>query len=134
MSRMRTAALFGFLIFLMVVLALIGIYSAVQVHAGKKLGIYRTPEECMYALVAKDYQGIKRIEVARMDRGVFDRLRFIKVYVYADGRVDGRPVPERGYGQESRFFVRTRSGWAFVEKNRFPKVIALGQWLFGRLG
>jgi hypothetical protein len=133
MSRRISAPLLGLLILLMVVLATIWIYSATQVHNGKKLGIYNTPEECMYALVAKDYHGIKRIEIARMNREVFDHLRFIKVYIYADRRADGLPVAERGYDEESRFFVKTKSGWTFVEKNKLPKIIALGQWLFGRL-
>jgi hypothetical protein len=133
MSRLRSSWP-SIIILLLAVLAALWIFSAIQVRAGKDLGIYQTPEETMYALVSRDYQGVKRIEVARMDREMFDHLRFIKAYIYADARLDGSPVSKQGYDEQSCYFVRTKRGWAFVPQNRFPKVVALGQLLFGRLG
>jgi hypothetical protein len=124
---------FTSVVIVLLVLVAAGAYSAMQVRAGKKLGLYRTPEECMYALMAEKYTGIQRIEIGRMDREFFDRLRLIKVYVYADGCKDGSPLPERGYGQEEHVFVKTGAYWTLMKKNRFPRIVALGQWLLGPL-
>jgi hypothetical protein len=133
MVRRRNALLIFPLICLALILIIIGTYSTLQVRAGKKIGLFQTPEECMYALIAREYTGIQRIEIARMDRAVFDRIRFIKVYVYAAGRRDGLSLPEPGYGQENRVFVKTGGGWTVVRKDRFLTIIALGQWLLSPL-
>jgi hypothetical protein len=77
---------------------------------------------------------VQRVEVARTNREMFDHLRFVKAYIYADARLDGSPISERGYSEVSCYFVRTKRGWAFVRENRLPKIVALGQMLFGRLG
>ena len=135
MSRLRMSSPGSIVILLLVIaLAIICIYSAIQLHLGKQVGVYPTPEESLYALVARDYRGVKRVEIARMDRKVFDHLRFVKAYVYAESRSDGSELSGRGYDEEGRFFVRVKDGWTFVPKDRFPKVIALSQWLFRRLG
>jgi|GEM_PF-1782864 len=133
MRTKRRALLFSPVIIVLCALIAVGLYSALQVRAGKKLGLYQTPEECMYALMARDYAGIQRIEIARMDQAVFNRVRFIKVYVYAKGRRDGLPLPESGYGQEDHVFVRTGGGWTFAREDRFPAIVALGQWLLSPL-
>jgi len=88
----------------------------------------------MYALVNRDYQGVQRVEIGRTNRKVFDHLRFIKAYVYADARFDGDPIPQRGYDESSCFFVKTKDGWTFIHENKRPKIVALGQLLFGWLG
>jgi len=134
MAAKKHPFLLSLLVIVLFVLIAIGVYSTLQVRAGKRMGLYQTPEECMYALMAKDYTGIKRIEIARMDRRVFNRFRFIKVYVYSDGRRDGLPIPQLGCGQEDRVFVKTGGGWIFVREDRFPTIVALGQWLLSPLG
>jgi len=129
MRNRKRALLFSLLVIVLLALIAIAVYSTLQVRAGKKMGLYQTPEECMYALMAEEYTGIKRIEIARMNRAMHDRLRFIKAYVYAEGRRNGLPLPEQGYGQEDRVFVRTGGGWTFVRKDCLLAIVALGQWL-----
>jgi hypothetical protein len=135
MSRLKPSSpVVIVLLFMVVLLTALWIFSAVQLREGKRLGTYQTPEESMYALVKKDYLGVRRVEIGRTDRGMFDHLRFIKAYIYADSRLDGAPMPPRGHAERNCYFVKTKHGWTFIRDNRFPRVVALGQLLLGWLG
>lgn len=132
MSRWRVSSPGSIIILLCVVaLAVILIFSTIQVYSGKNIGVYDTPEEGLYSLVGKEYRGVQRVEIARVDRKVFDHLWYVKAYVYAAGRADDDAPLSGGYAEKSCFFVRVKDGWTFVHRDRFPKVVALNQWLLG---
>lgn len=119
------------LLVVMGLLMALWIYSTVQLQILKTRGVHSSPADGMYSLVFKDYHGVKKIEVVRVNREIFDRLRFVEVYVWAQGRSDGKSLDDEDYDNPGEFFVRVRKGWVFVPEGRFPHIVALGQWLLG---
>lgn len=113
-------------------LAAVSIYSAVQLEAGKKMGVYQTAEEGLYALAAREYRGVSRVEIGRAERKILGRLSLIKGYIYAAGRADGGEISSRGYETLTCSMVRAKQGWVLVPNGRCPRLVALGQWLLRR--
>lgn len=109
----------------------IWIYSTAQLQILKGRGVHSSPADGMYSLVFKDYHGVRKIEVIRVNREMFDRLRFVEVYVWAQRRSDGKALGDGDYDNPGGFFVRVRKGWVFVPEGRLPHIVALGQWLLG---
>ena len=46
---------------------------------------------------------------------------FVRAWIFADQRPDGRPT-ERGYGGGS-YFLRVKEGWVHVPEGAFPEFI-----------
>ena len=112
------------------------VYAAGQLTLAKAKGIYATPEQGMEQIIKGwgEYP-VERVEIitARVaDDGSRPRIWYVRAWVYADQRPDGKPTP-RGYSVWSHF-LRVKDGWVHVPEGAFPNFIDWVMELYGLEG
>jgi hypothetical protein len=96
------------------------IFATGQLTLAKAKGIYATPEEGMKQEIIKfagEYP-VERVEIlsagVNANDGSLPRVWYVRAWVFADQRWDGKPTP-RGYGG-LRCFLRVEDGWVHMSE------------------
>lgn len=105
-------------------------YSVRQLQILSDQEMFATPEEGARELIARYYMGITRVEIVRVEKEIFESLRFVEAHVQAASRSDGGELPSTGYDNPGWFFLRIRDRWVFVPEGKLPWIIALGKEIF----
>lgn len=91
------------------------VYATGQLTLAKANGIYATPEEGMEQEIIKgaEKSPVERVEIitagVNANDGSQPHVWFVRAWIFADQRPDGRPT-ERGYGGGSYFLRVKRVG------------------------
>ncbi len=110
------------------------VYVTAQLTLAKAIGIYATPEEGMTQTVIKgagEYP-VERVEIITARVSSQPRVWYVRAWVFADQRADGKPTP-RGYGAWSHF-LRVEEGWVHVPEGAFPGFVGWVMELYGLEG
>jgi len=110
------------------------VYVTGQLTLAKAIGIYATPEEGMTQTVIKgagEYP-VERVEIITARVSSQPRVWYVRAWVFADQRADGKPTP-RGYGAWSHF-LRVEEGWVHVPEGAFPGFVGWVMELYGLEG
>jgi len=96
------------------------VFATGQLTLAKARGIYATPEEGMEQEIIKwagEYP-VERVEIlsagVNASDGSLPRVWYVRAWVFADHRRDGKPTP-RGYGAQ-RCFLRVEDGWVHMSE------------------
>lgn len=114
------------------------VYATGQLTLAKANGIYATPEEGMEQEIIKgaEKSPVERVEIitagVNANDGSQPHVWFVRAWIFADQRPDGRPT-ERGYGGGS-YFLRVKEGWVHVPEGAFPEFIGWVMTLYGLEG
>jgi hypothetical protein len=94
-------------------------------------GVYASPEEGLRAQARRSYTGMQRMEIEHSGpnkrQGPNPHIWFGVGKVWAEGRIDGKPIHPRGYTYPGTFFLRSEDGWVQVPEGHFPELV--GTWM-----
>jgi len=140
-SRRIVMILAACVIFISLAVLAFWAYTSFQLaRAKQQYGVYPTMREGMLAKIEENYQGIVDIQWGADGPNAKDgsnpHIGFITARVWADSRMDGKPVGNdiHDFDFPGSFFLLTRDGWVSMPEGAFPEVIGLGMVLFDLAG